>query len=116
MENIVFKEKSFSLALSIIDICDLLEKKSKNIIAIQLLKSGTSIGANIRESFYPESISDYIHKLSIARKEASECQYWLDLIIAKEIVKIEDQVLKDLTHIQKVLTILINSSKKRKKE
>jgi len=74
-QNIIV-EKSFQFALRIIEYCELLEENKKYIIARQLLKSGTSIGANIREGQNAESRADFIHKLKIAIKEAEETDYW----------------------------------------
>ncbi|NLO70369.1 MAG: four helix bundle protein [Porphyromonadaceae bacterium] len=68
---------SFSFSLDVINFCELLEEHRKFIIARQLLKSGTSIGANVREAQQPESKVDFIHKLKIASKEAEKTEYWL---------------------------------------
>lgn len=73
-------DKSFVFALDIIEFADQLESKKKYAIANQLLKSGTSVGANIREAQSPESKADFIHKMKIAAKEAEETQYWLLLV------------------------------------
>ncbi len=70
-------ELSFEFALQIISYCEVLEENRKYVIARQLLKSGTSIGANIREAQNAESNQDFIHKLKIATKEADETEYWL---------------------------------------
>ena len=70
-------ELSFDFALQVIAYCDLLEEKRKYVIARQLLKSGTSIGANTREAQNAESRQDFVHKLKIAAKEAEETEYWL---------------------------------------
>ena len=70
-------ELSFEFALQLIDYCELLEEKRKYVIARQLLKSGTSIGANVRETQNAESKLDFIHKLKISAKEADETGYWL---------------------------------------
>ncbi|MEX1193050.1 MAG: four helix bundle protein [Brumimicrobium sp.] len=75
-KNVVV-EKSFDFALEIISYCEILEDKRKFVIARQLLKSGTSIGANIREAQNAESKADFIHKLKISAKEADETEYWL---------------------------------------
>jgi len=72
-------ELSFDFSLAIIDFCELLESHKKYVIRRQLLKSGTSIGANISEAQSPESIYDFIHKLKIADKETRETAYWLKL-------------------------------------
>ncbi len=71
--------KTLSFALQIISYCELLEEKKKYIISRQLLKSGTSIGANVREAQNAESNLDFIHKFKIAAKEIDETEYWLTL-------------------------------------
>lgn len=68
-------ELSFDFALQIISYCEQLEEKRKYVIARQLLKSGTSIGANVREAQNSESNQDFIHKLKIAAKEADETHF-----------------------------------------
>jgi four helix bundle protein len=75
-DNIIVS-KSFDFALQIIEFAELLESKRKFILANQILKSGTSIGANIREAQNAESKADFIHKMKIAAKEADETEYWL---------------------------------------
>lgn len=79
-ENII-KTKSFNFAIRIVKLYQhLTETKKEFILSKQLLRSGTSIGANIRESEHGQSKSDFIHKLSISLKEANESDYWLDLL------------------------------------
>ncbi len=73
--NVVL-EKSFEFALSIIEFSEQLEIKKKYVLARQILRSGTSIGANISEAQSCESKADFIHKLKIAAKEAEETKYW----------------------------------------
>ncbi|HYC29635.1 MAG TPA: four helix bundle protein [Chitinophagaceae bacterium] len=75
-KNLVLK-LAFDFSLEIIKFCELLEKQKKFVIARQLLKSGTAIGANIIEAQNAESKADFIHKFKIAAKEADETQYWL---------------------------------------
>ncbi len=70
-------EVSFNFALQIVSYCETLEQNRKFVIATQLLKSGTSIGANIREAQNAESILDFLHKMKLAAKEAEETEYWL---------------------------------------
>lgn len=70
-------EHSFEFALRIIDFCELLEEQKHFVVAKQLLRSGTSIGANVHEAQSAESINDFIHKFKIAEKEAVETEYWL---------------------------------------
>ena len=70
---------TFQFALGVIEFVELLEKERKYVIARQVLKSGTSVGANSREAQGAESKADFIHKLKIAYKEAEETAYWFDL-------------------------------------
>lgn len=74
----------FLFALRVIAYCELLEDGKKYVIASQLLKSGTSIGANVREAQNAESKADFVHKLKIAAKEADETEYWLLLCKASK--------------------------------
>ena len=76
--NIVL-EKCVSFSLDIIDFCEILEKERKYLISNQLLKSATSIGANVHEAQNAESKLDFIHKIKIALKELEETKYWLTL-------------------------------------
>ena len=85
-ENIV-KNKSFEFALRIISLSKYLqEEKHEYILSKQCMRSGTSIGANIRESEHAESKADFIHKLSISLKEANETQYWLELLYKSDYI------------------------------
>jgi four helix bundle protein len=99
---------SFEFALLIIEFSEMLEEKRKYIIARQLLKSGTSIGANIREAQGCESKADFIHKLKISHKEAEETEYWLLLCKKAKTYPDPDQELFDrLLSIQKLLSKII---------
>ena len=111
-ENIIVK-LSFEFALQIVNFCELLEKENKYIIAQQLLKSGTSIGANIREAQNAESKGDFIHKFKIAAKEIDETTYWLEICKASKSYPYEDKLLEDLTVISKISNKIIASSKRR---
>ena len=74
--------KSKKFALEIIKVCnDIKSRKRESVLTNQLIRSGTSIGANIREAFYGHSKADFIAKLQIALKECSESEYWLELLI-----------------------------------
>src|SRR5215813_7545910 len=78
--------KSMAFSIALIKFCDSLNEQKKFIISNQLLKAGTSIGANIFEAQYSESRLDFIHKMKIAQKEASETLYWLYLCTKTELV------------------------------
>lgn len=79
-ENVV-KSKSFAFAVRIVNLYKLLSSERKEfVISKQLLRSGTSVGANVREALNGESKADFIHKLAIAQKECDESLYWLELL------------------------------------
>ncbi len=87
-ENVV-KNKSFDFSLIIIELYKILQEQREYVISKQLLRSATSIGANIAESEASESRADFVHKLSIASKEARETLYWLRLLERSSLVDIE---------------------------
>ncbi len=109
-ENIIVK-LSFEFALSIIDYSELLEARQKHIIARQLLKSGTSIGANINEAQNAESRADFIHKLKISAKEAQKTDYWLKLCRESQTYPNPNGLEEKLLSIQKLLSKIIHSTK-----
>ncbi|MDD5810535.1 MAG: four helix bundle protein [Treponema sp.] len=114
MDNVV-ADKSKSFAIRIIKfykyLCD---EKKEFVLSKQILRSGTSIGANIRESKNAQSKADFISKMNIALKEADETAYWMELLWESEIIE-KSQVI-DLyelnTELIKLLTAIIKSSKK----
>ncbi|APF23595.1 four helix bundle protein [Clostridium butyricum] len=82
MSSSIIKDKSFNFALEIIDIYKYLTiTKKEFILSKQLLRSGTSIGANIKEALKGQSRKDFLSKMSIALKEAEETEYWIQLLI-----------------------------------
>jgi len=103
---------TIQFALNIIEYCELLETNKKFVIARQLLKSGTSIGANVHEAQNAESKADFIHKLKIAAKEADESQYWLILCEKSKNYPFNKELTTELESIIKVLSKIISSSKK----
>lgn len=102
---------TFKFSLSIITYCEILESARKYIIARQLLKSGTSIGANIREAQNAESKADFIHKFKIAAKEADETEYWLLLCKESPQYPSPENLLEELQSIIRVTSKIISSSK-----
>ncbi len=110
-DNLI-KDLTFSFALDIIEFTEDLETKRKFVIANQLLKSGTSIGANVHESQSAESRNDFIHKLKISAKEADETEYWLRLCKYAKDYPFDEELLEKLNSIQKVLNKIIYSTKK----
>jgi four helix bundle protein len=113
--NLIVK-LTFQFALSIIQYCEKLEEARKFVIARQLLKSGTSIGANVKEAQNAESKADFIHKMKIASKEADETDYWLQLCGMSSSYPPIDNLQQDLLVISKVLNKIISSSKKQSEE
>jgi four helix bundle protein len=103
---------SFEFSLLLISCCEMLEAQRKFIIARQLLKSGTSIGANAMEAQNAESKADFIHKMKIAAKESEETQYWLWLCSYSESYPDCSELIKKLEDINRVLGKIISSSKK----
>lgn len=103
--NIV-REKSYRFAVQIVLLCRSLQEKREFIVSRQLLKSGTSIGANIEESVYAQSTADFISKLSISLKEAQETEYWLRLLQDTAIISSEQAIpLRDL--LKELIAMLI---------
>lgn len=81
MRDNVVKRKSFDFALEIVRTCKVLvDEKREYVLSKQVLRSGTAVGALVRESEHAESKKDFIHKLAIALKEANETEYWLELL------------------------------------
>lgn len=103
---------SIEFALKIIEFAETLEAKRKYVIANQLLKSGTAIGANIFEAQSSESRADFIHKLKIADKEAKEAEYWLILCEKAESYPNDESLKSNLLSIQKLLSKIIATSRK----
>jgi four helix bundle protein len=114
-ENIV-KTKSFLFSVRIVNLYKFLNQEKKEfVISKQLLRSGTSIGANVRESEHAESKSDFIHKLSIALKEANETEYWLDLLKETGYLNITEyiSIQENIKEILKLLVSIIKTTKKK---
>ena len=114
MKKNIILDLSFEFALEIIELVEILEEKRKYVIAKQLLKSGTSIGANIREAQSAESKADFIHKFKIADKEIIETEYWLLLCKkAKNYPTPNEELFKKLKSIKNISSKIIISSKKK---
>ncbi len=114
-ENII-KIKSFAFSLRIVRLYQfLIESKREFILSKQLLRSGTAIGALVRESEHAESKADFIHKLSIALKEANESAYWLDLLHQSDYIDKNDfETYKiEVEEILRLLISIIKSSKQK---
>ncbi len=110
MENIILN-KSIHFSLEIIKYVELLEEKRKYVIANQLLKSGTSIGANVHEAQNAESKNDFIHKFKIAAKEVEETKYWLVLCKNSSSYPECNHLELLVFEIEKIITKIISTSK-----
>ena len=103
--------KSKQFALDIIKVCNKVKsEKRESVLANQLIRSGTSIGANIREAFYGHGRNDFIAKLQIALKECSESEYWLELLIESGCYDSRD-ILDKCIEVKKLLITSINTAK-----
>ena len=112
IKNLIL-DLSLPFALEIIDYSEILENIRKYVIANQLLKSGTSIGANIREAQSAESKVDFVHKLKIADKEANETEYWLVLCkMAERYPFPTPEMVEHLKSIKNVVSKIIISFRK----
>jgi len=106
---LVIKSKEF--ALEIIKVCNEVKKeKRESVLTNQLLRSGTSIGANIREAFYGHGTADFIAKLQIALKECSESEYWLELLTESGYYSDSD-IFEKCREVKRILIASINTAK-----
>ena len=102
------QEKSKAFALQIIKVCNEVKReKRESVLTNQLVRSGTSVGANIREVFYAHGRADFIAKLQIALKECSESEYWLELLIESGYYE-DKRILEQCVEIKKLLISSIN--------
>jgi four helix bundle protein len=109
-DNVVLR-LSFEFAITIIEYSETLEEKRKYVIAKQIIRSGTSIGANIKEAQNAESKADFIHKIKIALKEADETEYWLFLCNSIGSYPNCDELIEKIQPILKLLNKIIGTSK-----
>ena len=108
-------DKSKAFALRIIKVCNEIKREKKeSILTNQLVRSGTSIGANIREAFYAHGRADFIAKLQIALKECSESEYWLELLIESGYYD-DRSVQEQCIEIKRLLVASINTAKRNQK-
>ncbi|MBW6458380.1 MAG: four helix bundle protein [FCB group bacterium] len=110
--NIIL-EKSIRFSIDIINTYQYLQKvKKEYVISKQLLKAGTSIGANIKEAIQAQSKKDFLSKTNIALKEASETEYWIDILIKTNYLeKTNNNLLNDCTEILKILHNIVKTTK-----
>ncbi|MEQ1676196.1 MAG: four helix bundle protein [Chitinophagaceae bacterium] len=112
--NSILKSKSFDFAVRIIKLYKYLKRQhSEYELSNQLLRSGTAIGALIREAEHAESRKDFSHKLNIGLKEANESIYWLELLFATDYItrKMFDSMIRDATELLKMLIASVKTTK-----
>lgn len=111
----ILREKSYAFALRIVKLYKFLTSEKKEyVLSKQILRSGTSIGANIAEASQGQSKADFVHKLSISLKKAFETQYEIDLLRDSEYLepKFAESLITDCCELQKILTVSIKTAKK----
>ena len=110
-KNNLIVDLTLEFAIEIVKYCEVLESNKKYVIAKQLLRSGASIGASVREAQNAESKPDFIHKFKIAAKEAEETEYWLLICKNSNGYPDTDILMEKTKSIQKVINRIIVSSK-----
>ena len=107
--------KSKTFALEVIKACkEVKHKKHESVLSNQLLRSGTSVGANIREAFYGHGKADFIAKLQIALKECSESEYWIELLLESGYYS-DETLLDKCTELKRILISSVNTAKENSK-
>ncbi|MBQ2383833.1 MAG: four helix bundle protein [Oscillospiraceae bacterium] len=111
MRNSILLDRSKALALDVIRLCNEVKaNKRESILTNQLVRSGTSVGANIREAFYAHGKADFIAKLHIALKECAESEYWLELLLEGGYTD-NKTVLEQCIEVKRILIASINTAK-----
>ena len=114
MSNSILLDKSKDFALEVIRLCNKIKtNKKESILTNQLVRSGTSVGANIREAFYAHGKADFVAKLHIALKECAESEYWLELLMEGGYTD-NRIVLEHCVEVKKILIASINTAKNNK--
>lgn len=113
-ENIIV-QKSYAFALAIIQLYKYLIEKKEYVLSKQILRSGTSIGANVHEAVSGQSKKDFIHKLGISLKEARETSYWLNLLKDSEYITVDsfEKLNASCNEIIKILNSIIITTKEK---
>ncbi|MBN1663906.1 MAG: four helix bundle protein [Deltaproteobacteria bacterium] len=114
MKENVIKDKSFAFALRIVKMFQFLQSGKKEfVLSKQLLRSGTAIGALVREAEQAESKADFIHKMAIAQKEANETDYWIELLFQSGYLEESSykSIISDVIELKKLLASILLTSK-----
>ena len=113
MKENVIQKRTFEFSLSIIKLYQQLQENKEFVISKQVLRSGTSIGANVEEATAAQSKRDFLNKMSIASKEARETKYWLRLLKESDLVKIPlESYLTEIDEIINILTKIVKTTAK----
>ncbi|MFT5145568.1 MAG: four helix bundle protein [Polaribacter sp.] len=111
MKESIVQQKSFQFSLKIILLYKKLQKDKEFIISNQILRSGTSIGANIEEALAGQSKRDFTAKMSISSKEARETKYWLRLLKESELTNLDmNSLILDIDELIRILTSIVKTS------
>ena len=111
MKESIVKKKSFGFSLKIISLYKKLQEEKEFIISKQILRSGTSIGANVEEALAGQSKRDFTAKMSISSKEARETKYWLLLLKQSELTSIDvNSLILDIDELIRILTSIVKTS------
>ncbi len=113
IENNPLLKLSFEFSILILEYCDSLDQQKKYAISRQLVRSGTSIGANAMEAQNAESKADFIHKIKIAAKEADETQYWITLCEFANGYPVANNLSIKLTELQKIINAILGTAKRK---
>ncbi len=112
-KSVVLK-KAFNFAVSIVKLNETLNEAKQFVLAKQLIRSGTSIGANINEALAGYSKRDFMFKMSLALKESNETEYWLLLLKESKTIDMNfDSFIDEITELQRMLTAILNTTKRR---
>ena len=108
----VIQEKTYNFALSIIDLYKKMKSQNEYVLSKQMIRSGTSVGANVEEATAAQSRKDFISKMSIASKEARETNYWLRLLRDSKLIEDIDlsKLIKESQEIIAILTAIVKTS------
>lgn len=113
----VIRDKSFDFALRIVKLYKFLIQNNEYVLSKQLLRSGTAIGALVREAEHAESTADFVHKMAIAQKETNESDYWIELLSRSQYLN-EEQFISlsaDIKEIHKIIASIIITTKNKSK-
>jgi len=111
MAKSIIQEKSFLFALDIVQLFKQLQAEREYVLSKQLLRSGTSIGANVEEALAGQSRRDFLAKMSVASKEARETRYWLILLQKSSLTNIElNPALKSIEELIRILTSIVKTT------